>query len=132
EPGIPAAARIAPGEAETVLTNHRVGIRVVGAGASARPALRAGRWYRSVLQPGVSVSLVAPRQIDREILQRDADRASPLDEVEAGALVYLIAFDLEMLSIDFHVGTDHPDVDWSPRPSVAHANPRGPDGFDSV
>jgi hypothetical protein len=132
EPGTPTDARIAPSESDTVLTNHRVGIRLLGAGAGPRPALRAGRWYRTVLQPGVAVSLIAPRQIDRAILQRDTDRASALDETEGSALVYLIAFDLEMLSVDFHVGTDHPDVDWSPRPQVARTNPRGPDGFDSV
>ncbi|MBL8838353.1 MAG: hypothetical protein JNL66_19035, partial [Alphaproteobacteria bacterium] len=132
EPGPPIPARVAPADADASFVGHRLAITLAAGPDGRRPTMRPGRWYASALQDGAFVSLIAPHQIADDILRRDLDRAHPLDPVESQALVYLVAFDLEMYTLGFHVGTDHPDVDWSPRPSVPRSNPRGPDGFDSV
>ncbi len=132
EPGPPKPARIAPEDANASFVSHRLGITLAPGADGRRPTMRPGQWYASALQDGAFVSLIAPHQIADDILRADLDRAHPLDPTESQALVYLVAFDLEMYSLGFHVGTDHPDVDWSPRPSVPRSNPRGPDGFDTV
>jgi hypothetical protein len=57
-----------------------------------------------------------------------------LDATERGALVYLIAFDLECFDLGFALGTDNPGVGWSERvpASVRDASLPGPDGFASL
>jgi hypothetical protein len=79
----------------------------------------------------VALSLIAPRQIDPAIMQRNNDRVHPLDEVESEGLVYLMAFDLSTYTMDYRVGTDHPGVEWSSRPTVPHTG-AGPDGFENT
>jgi hypothetical protein len=131
EPGIPRAAEIAPPHAQSVFAASQLGIAIRASGG-ARSSLRPGAWYPSELHPGTYVSLIAPMHIAGAIFERDAGRVSPLDASETSALVYLLAFDLEMYRLRFHVGTDHPGVEWSPRPPIAHQPPVGPDGFASV
>jgi hypothetical protein len=47
--------------------------------------------------------------------------------------VYLVAFDLGSFDLHFALGTDHPRLDWSPRPPERVRDPRlpGPDGVAS-
>jgi hypothetical protein len=48
--------------------------------------------------------------------------------VENGADVYLVAFDMDAFDIGYELGTDHPNLGWSSRPSNRH-RAAGPDGF---
>jgi hypothetical protein len=82
-------------------------------------------------QPGAYASAITPEAIGA--LGDDAGMA-PLDDIEASALDYLVAFDLDTFELGFALGTDHPRVDWSTR---APRQPRdsalpGPDGIGSI
>ena len=59
---------------------------------------------------------------------------NPLDEVELGALVYMVAFDLGVFDLGFAIGTDHPRVAWSERAQEAVRDPTlpGPDGIVDI
>ncbi|MBF9031155.1 hypothetical protein HKCCE3408_12195 [Rhodobacterales bacterium HKCCE3408] len=105
------------------------GLQVSGADAG---AMEAGSWYAVDEAPGIYASVMQPGQIAQSILSRP-DEANWLDNVEAGADVYLVAFDMSRFEIGYEVGTDHPRVDWSPRPSGAgRSGAPGPDGFRSI
>ncbi|MBY6161161.1 hypothetical protein KUV73_09765 [Mameliella alba] len=95
--------------------------------------VEAGSWYAIKDVPGVYASAMKPGMISREILSRPGETHA-LDGVERGADVYMIAFDLEQFELGYELGTDHPRVEWSPRPSGAGRNYRipGPDGIDDV
>lgn len=125
---LPRAAPVNAKDANTVFPVHRLEIKV--AGPATRTTLRPGVWYPTAAQPGVAVSLIAPRQIDAAAMPR-SNLINPLDEVESDALVYLMAFDLSAYTLDYRVGTDHPSVEWSSRPPGARSTP-GPDGFDNL
>jgi len=91
--------------------------------------LQLGQWYAVPELAGVFVSAVAPRYLAARFLEREA-HVNPLDAVESGALVYLVAFDLQLLDLHFVLGTDHPRLDWSERVPLSSRDPRlpGPDG----
>ncbi len=127
---LPRQAPVNPADANTVFPNHRLSIQV--ARPATRMTLRPGQWYPVAAQTGVAISLIAPRHIDATIMQRNTNLVHPLDEVESDALVYLMAFDVAAYTLDYRVGTDHPGVEWSSRPSLPHNNPNGPDGFDNL
>lgn len=93
-----------------------------------------GRWYPAAGLEGVHVGVMQPGAIAPEILASHRDRVNALDSVESSALVYLVAFDLGQYDLGWARGTDHPGVEWSPRPAASVRKPSlpGPDGFDSV
>ncbi len=93
-------------------------------------AMTAGAWYAVTDAPGVYASVMQPGMIAREVF--DAPGANGLDGVENRADVYLVAFDMAQFDIGYELGTDHPALGWSPRPSGAgrHYQGPGPDGFD--
>jgi len=72
--------------------------------------------------------------IDPAILQRHAKLVNNLDGLEASALSYLIAFDLDQFDLGFALGTDHPRVGWSDRVPEQSRDPKlaGPDGIASI
>jgi len=128
-PGAPLPASLGSAyAAHRVLPQH---LEIDLAGSTAGVLL--GRWYRVNGLPAVYVSIVQPRAIASEILSSHSERVNKLDAVEAEALVYLVAFDLEAYDLGFAVGTVHPRVDWSARvlSDVRDSTP-GPDGFGSV
>lgn len=94
--------------------------------------LEVGQWYAATGVPGVFVSTLQPAQtkVDKSIERA----AGPLDEIEASALTYLVAFDLAQHRLGFAVGTDHPRVEWSERvaESFRSDDPLGPDGFQTI
>jgi hypothetical protein len=57
-----------------------------------------------------------------------------LDRVEASALCYAIAFDLDRFEIAYAGGTEHPSVEWSAhlRPDMKEARLAGPDGVGTI
>jgi hypothetical protein len=89
-----------------------------------------GRWYAADGLPGVFLSVIEPGAVDRALLETDTDRAEGLDAVEASALDYMVAFDLQAYEVGFVLGTDHPRLGWSERPpsEIRDEALPGPDG----
>lgn len=88
-----------------------------------------GQWYAADGLDGVYASAFQPRAIGETIFQIPG--ANRLDGVEAAATGYMIAFDLDLYTIGYAVGTDHPGLGWSPRPP-ASIRPRGLPGPDGI
>lgn len=126
----PLAAAIDPTYGDRLLMSTLLGIRLEDAGAA---RLIPGVWYAAKDNPGIYVSIIQADFIAREILQR-RDTANKLDGVEATALCYLIAFDLDQFDLAFARGTEHPDVDWSDHILERMKDPTlpGPDGIGSI
>ena len=93
-----------------------------------------GRWFSVRELPGIFVSVIKPDLIAAEIIERQKKRVNPLDGVETNALVYLVAFDLDLLELGFEMGTDHPRVSWSDRvlDQVRDKTLPGPDGIGDL
>ena len=94
--------------------------------------VQAGSWYAVRDVPGVYASAMQPGMVSSEILNRSGETHG-LDGVERRADVYLVAFDLEQFEMGFEPGTEHPRLEWSPRPSaVRNWRIPGPDGIDTA
>lgn len=93
-----------------------------------------GSWYAAAENPGVYASVLQPNFIRPAILQSYRGSVSGLDSVEASALCYLIAFALDRFDLNFAMGTEHPEVNWSARAPVSMRDPRlpGPDGIGNI
>ncbi|UCF92489.1 MAG: hypothetical protein JSW39_30215 [Desulfobacterales bacterium] len=93
-----------------------------------------GRWYSARGLPGVFVSVIKPSLVAEEIVERQKKQVNPLDEVESNALVYMVAFDLDMVDLGFEMGTEHPRVDWSARvlDQTRDKTLPGPDGIGTL
>jgi len=104
-----------------------MGFDLIGTDAG---AMTAGSWYEVDDAPGIYASVMQPGMIDRAVF--DTPGANGLDGIESRADVYLVAFDMEQFEIGYELGTDHPNLSWSPRPSGGgrHYQGPGPDGFD--
>jgi len=131
-------APVASGPQPAPLAPQYLGRSTVTAGLAldlGSPAreLQPGQWYAVPDLPGVFVSAIVPQDLAADFLGREA-HVNPLDQVESGALVYLVAFDLGLLDLHFVLGTDHPRLDWSERPPPASVDLRlpGPDGVASA
>ena len=96
-------------------------------------ALLLGRWYAARDVAGVYVSVIKPQAIVTPLSAAERRSVNELDSVEAGALDYLVAFDLQRFDLGFALGTDHPRVGWSERALDSVRDPRlpGPDGIGS-
>ena len=83
---------------------------------------------------GVYVSILQPNLIDPAILQSYKTTVNNLDSVEASALCYLVAFDLDQFELGYALGTEHPRVEWSDHMLAQMRNPTlpGPDGIGSI
>ena len=116
---------------DRLLTSVNLGIDVGGAEKS---GMTPGAWYAASGNPGVFVSILQPNLIDPEILKSYKSRVNALDEGEAPALCYLIAFDLQQLDLGYALGTEHPRVEWSDHMLEQMKDPRlpGPDGIGSI
>jgi hypothetical protein len=130
-PGAPPPASLNAAYAEHAIAPPDLDIAVAGP-VSGR--LTYGHWYPVSGLSGIWLSVIEPQAVSPDILASARDRASPLDAVEAGALDYLVAFDLGAFDLGFILGTDHPRVGWSPRPPDAVRNDAlpGPDGIDTA
>ncbi|MEX3014759.1 hypothetical protein [Gymnodinialimonas hymeniacidonis] len=91
-------------------------------------AMTAGSWYEVESSPGIYASVMQPSMIANEVFQ--VPGANGLDSIERRADVYLVAFDMARFEIGYELGTEHPRLGWSSRPSNRHGQGRGPDGFD--
>ncbi|WP_224815406.1 hypothetical protein [Hasllibacter sp. MH4015] len=102
-----------------------MGFELVGTDAG---AMTAGAWYEVEDSPGIYASVMQPGMIANEVFQ--VSGANGLDGIERRADVYLVAFDMARFDIGYELGTEHPRLGWSSRPSNRHGQGRGPDGFD--
>ena len=117
-----------PDESRPVIsTRHEFGLEGADPGR-----MTMGIWYPVSNLDGVYASTFQPGSISRDILNGPG-RANRLDGYEARSTGYMVAFDLARYDIGFAKGTDHPRLDWSPRPpwSVKVQGLPGPDGFAS-
>lgn len=127
----PEPARIDPPQAERVIASSHLGIELEDL-----PSRRMvpGSWYAVSGNPGLYVSLIAPDFVARDILRSYRREVSTLDGTESGALVYLVAFDLDQFDVRFSLGTEHPRVNWSDRVPDRVKDPPlpGPDGIGTI
>ncbi|PWE31085.1 hypothetical protein [Pararhodobacter marinus] len=109
----------------------RSNLRVDLVGADST-AMEAGSWYAVQNAPGIYASVVQPGMVSQEVLS--VSGANGLDGVENRSDVHMWAFDMSRFDLRYEIGTSHPEVDWSPRPSGAGRdyNLPGPDGFGTV
>jgi hypothetical protein len=93
-----------------------------------------GTWYAAKDDPGIYVSVMMPKGITPEILRSYRNVVSGLDSIEAGALVYLVAFDLDRFDLKYALGTEHPRVNWSDHilDRMKDASLPGPDGIGNI
>lgn len=106
-----------------------IGFGIARAGTDKREMVPGG-WYRALGLEGVFVSAIQPRTIQEEILNGPGE-VNRLDSIEGKAIAYFVAFDLDRYGVGFALGTDHPRLDWSPRPRAPARIPGlpGPDGI---
>lgn len=94
--------------------------------------MEAGSWYAVQDAPGIYASVMQPGMVHPDILNR-RNETNGLDGVENNADVHLFAFDLSRFELGYEIGTDHPAITWSPRPSGrGRTNLPGPDGFNTL
>ena len=127
----PRAASIDPKYAGQIIASRNLEITLQSAEAT---GMRPGAWYPVRENPGIYVSLVQPNLVAPETLQTHRDLVNSLDGVEASALCYLVAFDLEQFDLAYARGTEHPAVDWSEHilEQARVAGSPGPDGIGSI
>lgn len=110
--GAPAPPLINPGYDNHFLIPADLGITIEN---EAGDRVRVGRWYRAKDLPGIYVSVIQPHLVSGKVIEGHRKYVTPLDAVESGALVYMVAFDLDRFHLGFEMGTDHPEVGWSDR-----------------
>jgi len=128
---LPLPARIDSRYADRVLTSSNLGIDWEGA---ERNGMKPGAWYAARGTLGVYVSILEPNLIDPAIFESYKTTVNNLDNIEASALSYLIAFDLDRFEIGYALGTEHPKVGWSDHmlPQMRDPKSPGPDGIASI
>jgi len=129
--GAPLAALVDSKYSDRLLTSGNLGIDL---GGPEGHGMTPGAWYPVRGVPGVYVSLLEPDMIDAAILGSYSGTVSHLDDVEASALSYLIAFDLDRFDLGFALGTEYPGVGWSDRALAQQKDPKlvGPDGIGKI
>lgn len=94
--------------------------------------METGSWYAVQNAPGIYASVMQPGLVAEDLMRISG--ANGLDGVENGSDVHLWAFDMSRFDLRYEIGTSHPSVGWSPRPSGSgrdYSLP-GPDGFDDL
>lgn len=121
----PPAARLRFEARPNVASYHTIAID------GAENGMASGVWYPASNQPGVFVSALQPASVADDI--QNIRGASWLDGVEGRAIAYFVAFQLDQFELGFARGTDHPRLEWSPRPPyyVRPSGLPGPDGFNT-
>ncbi|MCB1398291.1 MAG: hypothetical protein H6898_01300 [Rhodobacter sp.] len=114
---------------DTRVMRSNLRVDLVGADST---QMEAGAWYAVQNAPGIYASVVQPGMVSREVMA--VRGANGLDGVENYADVHMFAYDMSRFDLRYEIGTSHPEVDWSPRPSGAGRdyNLPGPDGFGTV
>lgn len=129
--GGPAPALLGPKQASRILKPDHLAIQLE---EKCTDGLAIGTWCAAKGNPGIYFSLIVPDGIAPEILGSYPNLVSPLDSVEAGQPVYLVAFDLDQFDLGFGLGTEHPRVEWSDHmlDQMKDTSLPGPDGIDTL
>lgn len=129
--GLPLPGQIDPRYADQLLMSGDLGIAVDD---TEKDGMIPGEWYAASGNPGIYVSMIRPNFIAPAILQSYQTLVNNLDWVEASALCYLVAFDLDQLELAYALGTEHPKVGWSDHMLPQMKDPKllGPDGIGSI
>jgi len=129
-PGFPLPADVNPAYADKLIIPAELGIQVENKDSS----MLTGRWYGVKNNPGIFVSLIQPKAVSADILKSYSKLTRRFDSIEARALSYLIAYDLDHFELGFTVGAHHPRVGWSPRTRAKMKVPGlpGPDGIGTI
>jgi hypothetical protein len=127
----PQSAHINPAYAHQLLESSNLGIALE---APDKTGITPGAWYPVAENPGIYVGILRPDFVDPAILSSYKAMVNPLDSVEASALCYLVAFDLDRFDLGYELGTDHPKIGWSDRVVERMRDRRltGPDGIGSI
>jgi len=127
----PEAAVLDEKQGIRVLKPTRLGIDIEG---SSPDGVWPGTWYAAKGNPGVYVSVLQLSEVGPQIFRSYTDIVSPLDQVEAAEVIYLVAFDLQQLEVKYSLGTDHPRVGWSDHmlDRMKDTSLPGPDGIGSI
>jgi len=127
----PLPARVDSKYFDREMTSGNLGIDLEGL---EKKDMTPGAWYAARETPGVYVSILQPNLIDPAILQSYKTRVNNLDNAEASALCYLVAFDLDRFELGYALGTEHPKVGWSEHMLAQMRDPQspGPDGIASI
>lgn len=130
-PGWPLRPLVNPLYEQVSLVVSEVGLEVA---SEEKNKVVVGRWYQVKDNPGIFFSAIQPKLIAAEVVQSQQKLVNAIDDVEANALVYNVAFDLNRFEVGFAMGTEHPRVDWSDRvpENVRNASLPGPDGIGTV
>ena len=125
----PRPVHLDPSKPAPAIVPTGLGLRLAGT----HGVVRAGDWYGVEGLAGAWVATVAPNLLDPAQAGPWRERLPALDDVERGALTFLLAFDLDAYTLGFTLGADHPRVSWSERapPAARDARP-GPDGFGTA
>jgi len=128
---LPLLGQIDPKYADQLLTSGDLGIAVEG---TEKKGMIPGGWYAASGNPGIYVSMIRPNLVAPAILQSYRTLVNSLDSVEASALCYLVAFDLDRFELAYALGTEHPKVVWSDHilPQMKDPKLPGPDGIGSI
>lgn len=124
-------AALKPSAASLAVVPESLGLSVEG--TSGR-SFMLGQWYPVRNAAGTYASVIRPGAVGDDIVVKDKASLNPLDEVEASALAYLVAFDLGLYEMRYALGTDHPRLNWSarvPGATIVGKLP-GPDGISST
>jgi hypothetical protein len=127
----PAAAVLDGTQGTRVLKPTHLGIEVEGASPG---GVWPGAWHAARENPAIYVSVLQLNSVAPQILQSHRNIVSPLDQVEAAGVVYLVAFDLQQLEVKYSLGTEHPRVGWSDHmlDRMKDTARPGPDGIGSI
>jgi hypothetical protein len=129
--GSPAPALLDPRRPDRVLRPEHLAIELE---EPCNDGMAIGTWCAVKESPGIYFSLIVPDGIAPEILASHPNLVSPLDSIESGQLVYLIAFDLDQFDVGFGLGTEHPRVEWSDNilDQTKDESLPGPDGIGTI
>ena len=127
----PGPALLDPKEVDHLVKPVDLGIEIQ---ESSPDGMVPGTWYEAKDNPGIYVSVIVAKGIAPEILRSYRNVVSGLDSVEAGELVYLVAFDLDRFDLKYALGTEHPRVNWSDHilDRMKDRSLPGPDGIGSI
>lgn len=90
------------------VVNHNLGISLRDQDSSGGIIL--GNWYPTKLHKGVYISLFTPESVPQSLLSTFGDRVFPINNSEKDKLAYIAAYDLDMYSINYSLGTEQPGV----------------------
>ena len=92
---------------DVISENHQLGIEIRDKNAT---NIKFGKWYETKKHAGIFVSLFKPDLIDPVLFKTYKNKVRKLTADEKDKLVYTVAYDLDKFSINYALGTKHPNI----------------------